>query len=261
MAVLMARATVAIGSPGVMTLERACLGIPSLLISFADNQIAIGQAAADAGIAWYLGDWRKTTSEELARRLSELLGSASTRRERSWVGARNVDGRGAFRAAATLCPARDRSGAPIIVRPMASDDIRVVFDWQNSDGMRRHSLNPNPISWDEHRDWCHDRLTERALDTYVAQDEERNPVGFIHLAPHADNAWLVSLLVAPERQGNGIGQAMLRQISFIYASVPLHAVIASENQPSIRIFEQCGFMREGETYVREPNHFGPLLLL
>ncbi len=256
MAALMGRAAVAVGAPGVMTLERACLGIPSLLVSFADNQIAIGQAAASTGIAVYLGDWREATSEELARQLSELLSSPPARREMSRNGVRHVDGRGAIRVAAALCPARDRSGEPIFVRSMTLDDMETVFIWQNSECMRRHSLNPNPISWDEHRDWCGRRLKERSMDTYIAHDEDQNSVGFIHLAPHTDDAWLVSLLVAPECQGRGVGQAMLDQVTRIYGTDRLCAVISAENEPSLKIFERCGFVDEGEMFVRAPSSSG-----
>lgn len=63
---------------------------------------------------------------------------------------------------------------------------------------------------------------------------------------------MVSLLVAPEAQGRGIGQAMLRQLTRIYRDERLYALIKRENTPSIKAFLASGFVKKGAVYVREP---------
>lgn len=53
----------AIGGAGVSALERAVLGMPSLLLTLADNQIHQAQALIQAGCALNLGDWQALPNE------------------------------------------------------------------------------------------------------------------------------------------------------------------------------------------------------
>ncbi len=55
MAELMAEADLAIGAAGASAWERCCLGLPSLLMVLADNQLASAKALERAGAAWLIG--------------------------------------------------------------------------------------------------------------------------------------------------------------------------------------------------------------
>ena len=56
MASIMTNADLAIGSGGVNTWERMCLSIPSMIISFAKNQVIILQDLVKHGLVEHLGD-------------------------------------------------------------------------------------------------------------------------------------------------------------------------------------------------------------
>ena len=58
MAALMARADIAIGASGGTALERLCLGLPSLVLSLADNQPPAARAIEASGAGLYAGDTR-----------------------------------------------------------------------------------------------------------------------------------------------------------------------------------------------------------
>lgn len=70
---LMSKATVAIGAPGSMTLERCCLHLPSILVSFAPNQNENGKKASEMGIAQYLGYYTVDVIPEIVNALDHLL--------------------------------------------------------------------------------------------------------------------------------------------------------------------------------------------
>ena len=57
-AVLMVEADLAIGAAGTMAWERACLGLPTVMLVTADNQRDIAQALAQTDAVELLGDWR-----------------------------------------------------------------------------------------------------------------------------------------------------------------------------------------------------------
>lgn len=72
MAELMADSDLAIGAGGTSALERCVMGLPSLIISIADNQKLICNNLAKSDLALYLGDKDKVTPPNIADRLSAL---------------------------------------------------------------------------------------------------------------------------------------------------------------------------------------------
>jgi len=84
MARRMAEADIAIGAAGSTSWERCCLGLPTLMLVLAENQIAIAQALDKVGAAVCLGHF---TSEELNYHLAALQ-DPNTQRAMSAAAAR-----------------------------------------------------------------------------------------------------------------------------------------------------------------------------
>jgi UDP-2,4-diacetamido-2,4,6-trideoxy-beta-L-altropyranose hydrolase len=75
MAQLMAEADLAIGAGGSATWERCCLGLPALLIAFADNQIKIVKDLAVLGACFYLETSKTKCTDALQKAVINLLTS------------------------------------------------------------------------------------------------------------------------------------------------------------------------------------------
>jgi UDP-2,4-diacetamido-2,4,6-trideoxy-beta-L-altropyranose hydrolase len=99
---LMATADLAIGAGGVTTWERMCLGVPSVVVSLAENQRPTCEALASAGLIEYLGSHRSVGSAQIHGALSTLLGNRRRLQELSSRGQHLVDGRGASRVAEVM---------------------------------------------------------------------------------------------------------------------------------------------------------------
>jgi UDP-2,4-diacetamido-2,4,6-trideoxy-beta-L-altropyranose hydrolase len=252
-AILMAQASVSIGAPGSMTLERSCLGLPQILVSFADNQIDVGRIAEKEAVARYLGDWQQLQPDDVVSAALDLLEDSEELDCMSRRSRRLVDGRGARRVVTTLLPETDRQGEEIRLRPIRKTDADDILKWQNTDGMRRFSGNPRKIERAEHENWIRGRLANAPLETYLAYDATRKSVGLLHLKADDRGGWWISLLVAPEAQGRGIGPAMLRLLARIYRHEPFYAEIQPDNVASIRTFEGAGFVSTGDDYIRAPS--------
>lgn len=102
MAALMAAADLAIGAAGVTTWERACLGLPALVVTIAANQRPTAACAARRGILTWLGDAGEITATRLAEALGAALAAPATLLEQSRRGMDLVDGGGAARVAAAM---------------------------------------------------------------------------------------------------------------------------------------------------------------
>jgi UDP-2,4-diacetamido-2,4,6-trideoxy-beta-L-altropyranose hydrolase len=62
---LIARADLAIGAGGATTWERACLGLPSLVVAIAANQLPVAQALDQAGYLQLLADGASVSVEQI----------------------------------------------------------------------------------------------------------------------------------------------------------------------------------------------------
>ncbi|MEA1052748.1 UDP-2,4-diacetamido-2,4,6-trideoxy-beta-L-altropyranose hydrolase [Lamprobacter modestohalophilus] len=91
---LMAEADLAIGAGGTTTWERCCLGLPSLVISIAENQRPTCAALADAGLIDYLGHQEAIGSERLRLALQTLIAEPARRQRLATASAEHVDGQG-----------------------------------------------------------------------------------------------------------------------------------------------------------------------
>lgn len=91
---LMARADLAIGAGGATTWERCCLGLPSIVISVADNQRPASEALAAHQLIQYLGHSDAITPEVILDSVLGLLAQPERLNELSEKGMKIVDGEG-----------------------------------------------------------------------------------------------------------------------------------------------------------------------
>lgn len=97
MATLMARADLSIGAPSSASWERCCVGLPSLLVTLAENQRRAAAALAAAGAALDLGWYHDVGSRRLADAVDALAGSPDDLAAMSRSAAAITDGLGIAR--------------------------------------------------------------------------------------------------------------------------------------------------------------------
>ena len=101
MAQLMTEADLAVGGGGVTTWERACLGLPALILVLGENQRPAALAMKSSGCAEVI-DGEKATADRLAQAISSLIAAPERLRD---MGRRNlelVDGQGVGRVRRAL---------------------------------------------------------------------------------------------------------------------------------------------------------------
>ena len=94
---LMASSSLAIGTSGVMSWERCCLGLPSIAMAVADNQIEIGEELANAGAAVFLGKASPDALASLGQKVLDLMSEPGLLDGMSAAASGLVDGGGAAR--------------------------------------------------------------------------------------------------------------------------------------------------------------------
>lgn len=102
MAELMAAADLAIGAGGSASWERCCLGLPALLVSLANNQIAIAKALHLVGVCVYVGSVEIATVDVMRNAISDFLNHPEQLTVLSGKSYALVDGLGVDRICQTL---------------------------------------------------------------------------------------------------------------------------------------------------------------
>jgi spore coat polysaccharide biosynthesis predicted glycosyltransferase SpsG len=97
MAKLMLEADFSIGAGGYASWERCCLGLPSLLFSLADNQVAIAKELSSIDACTYFGNSDSIDSNDLKSYLSRLFEDKEKIQQQSKNSFSILDALGVFR--------------------------------------------------------------------------------------------------------------------------------------------------------------------
>jgi RimJ/RimL family protein N-acetyltransferase len=238
MAELMAEADLFIGAGGSTTWERCCLGLPSLVIAVADNQVATTSCCAEQGMCLYLGESAQVTEEIIAAALSVLLRTSETLRSFARESMRLVDGNGIRRVVSRLLP-------PVIaLRRATMDDCDAVHAWRNHEETRRFIFNPDPVPIEVHREWYRRALLNPQKIILIGESEGK-PVGVLRFDWDGVKA-SISVFLVPEIPGKGIGSELIRTGSrWIKENLPgvlvINAEVLPENCLSRKALASAGY--------------------
>ena len=98
----MLAADLAIGAGGTTSWERCCLGLPTLMISLAENQVLIAYEVEKAGASIHIGSKGDMTVKLVNTSLQMLIDSQDLMRDMANSGFQLVDGAGVKRIAEHL---------------------------------------------------------------------------------------------------------------------------------------------------------------
>lgn len=92
----------AIMAGGASTYEAACCGLPMILMSIADNQVAHAKAWDRLGAGCYLGTFPGVSENFLIKLFIDILNDHARRQAMAYAGMNYIDGKGAQRIAKVL---------------------------------------------------------------------------------------------------------------------------------------------------------------
>lgn len=239
MAELMMQADLAIGAGGISTWERACLGLPAIVIAIAENQVEVSRSVAEAGACLYLGAAASLADGELAAGLTVMISNSSLRKSISRLCLELVDGLGCERVVREILP------EPVRVRRARADDADRVFAWRNAVETRRHSHDPRPLSLEKHLEWFRKTLADEKRVLLIGEGE-KGPVGVLRYDLEPATA-TVSVYLNPSYHGRGLGKTLLLEGErWLQRWRPeilhLRAQVLLENLASRRAFAKAGFV-------------------
>ena len=243
MAQRMLSADLAIGALGTTAWERSCLGLPTLGVVLADNQLAGAQSLSQSGAVLLLPT-DGSMGEVLKAKLAEIQqpSKLNAMQEACY---RVTDGRGVFRLTQRLQalahPVKNAG-----MRLMNESDLSTVLAWRNHPKIKQHMLTSHDIGMQEHRSWF-ERASQdqnRALLIYQPKDE---PLGFVQFSglfdSHAAEWGFYLSPGAPKGTGRLLGVSAL-YYGFTQLGVgKIVGKVMEKNEASQRFHDRLGFER------------------
>jgi hypothetical protein len=126
MAVLMAEADLAIGAAGSTSWERCALGLPTIAIAVADNQISIASSLAASKALIYLGPSKDVTAKKIHESCIELINSRKLNVSLAEQSLKMVDGKGCDRVADSLLEQNNNHLRILMLGPQRPDLIKFL---------------------------------------------------------------------------------------------------------------------------------------
>lgn len=246
MAKLLLNADAAIGAGGSTSWERCCLGLPSLAFIVAPNQEALTLHADQLGLLKAAhADIHDATA--LSKEVEAFIHADAERERMSNACLEAIDAQGDQRIVDQM------NLAEIELRAATQDDSKLLFEWRNHPNIRAISTHSDPILWKSHEQWFNKVLQDANRPLYIAT-QVGTEVGVIRFDIEGAQAE-VSLYLAPDRHGKGLGTQLLlqgeRQLSQECPKVlKIIATVLEGNEASHRLFRRCGYRFDDSIYIK-----------
>jgi UDP-2,4-diacetamido-2,4,6-trideoxy-beta-L-altropyranose hydrolase len=246
MAELMATADLAIGAGGTATWERCCVGLPTLAICTANNQLKQVEDAAIEGLLYAPAIQGNITSG-ISRHVSALLENDSLRESLSRRSMQAVDALGTHRVLNRM------GGDEVEMRLATSEDAERLFVWRNHPSIRAVSRNAAAIKWDTHVTWLTSRLSS-AHSILLIGERAQLPIGVVHFEIRHDDVE-ISIYLVPDLKEPGLGGTLLQSAErWLAKNRPeirkVRAHVLGGNKASQHLFLRDGFEVESLSYLK-----------
>ncbi len=250
MAEFIAGADLAIGAGGGAMWERACLGLPTIVIAVAGNQEGGSNAMGELGGALYLGPAPGVTAQLVVSALRLACAAPALLRHVAAQGMALVDGRGAERVVRQMAR---MAGPEMALRQAQPADCDDLWRWRNAEAVRRFSGDGQPIPLEAHRRWFAATLSDPARQLLVGEIAGR-AAGILRYDREQDSA-TVSVYLTPEFIGRGVGTALIAAGSaWVTGHWPqvtqIRAAVQPENSASAAAFLAAGYVPQLNIYVQ-----------
>ena len=250
MAELMTQATWAIGAAGSTSWERCALGVPTLLLTIADNQRPIAAQLQSAGAAIAL-EASQIPSPAFQTAIAHLMQPENQQRIRQ-AAAQLCDAHGAERVAQHIAQLATHPQAQL--RPATAADCHLIHTWRNHPSIRRMMFNPDPIPLPQHQTWFAAQLINPNFKMYI-YTLGNTPQGYGSLKRIAPNEYEWGFYLAPScPRGNGsiLCNLLLQRAFGELGASTVHGQALRHNTASIALHRKLNF-KQPENSLHDDN--------
>jgi spore coat polysaccharide biosynthesis predicted glycosyltransferase SpsG/RimJ/RimL family protein N-acetyltransferase len=237
MAELILQSDLCIGSGGVVTWERCCLGLPSLTYAIAENQEEVVRVAALNGLI-YAPNPADFLVDSIELHLRGLLENQNILKLISSNGINAVDGNGAKRVAQAM------GICSLKLRRALQADCESIFEWRNHPDTIKFSKNQIRIDYIDHCNWFNAVIANKKSFLLIGFSEGES-IGVVRFDVDEFKAY-ISIYAVPGVKYFGAGTDLLMAAEeWLREYKPevalLRAEVLGENKRSQHFFYKNGY--------------------
>lgn len=251
---LIIQADLCIGAAGTASWERCYLGLPSIVIAVAENQMCTAQALESLGAARYLGNAEEISVNMITAAINDFIIDPAQLEKIAVVAREQVDGFGKTRILEKIMAYKNKSNLPIVfLRKAEQKDMEIIFNLRNHPDIRKNSFSSKELSLDHHSIWFLKTLQDSNKQILIASTLEKKVIGVIRFDYNNDCAE-VSIYIDPGNHGKGYGSIVLEKgIQWVAKNNRCGTIIAKvmpDNIASHKLFLKTGFEKKKDYYEK-----------
>ena len=246
---LLAKAKLAVGAGGVNTLERIAVGVPSVVITTADNQLPSIKQLHKNGVVLWVGHFNEVSDRDICLTIERTIQDLGKIKKRILKEKKMISNEGKRALASFLNIKSDSSS--LNLREATLDDCFLYWKWVNDKNTRANSFNSSKISIKKHESWYQEQLN-RADAILLVATSSLGPFGQVRFNKH-DNFYKLDYSIDKKFRGFGLAKLMLIKALKLLGQLSSGTVIAQvkrSNFVSNTVLQQVGFV---ETYSSVDN--------
>ena len=129
------------------------------------------------------------------------------------------------------------------IRGASTDDFEFYWHWVNDPDVRQSAFNSEPISWEDHQEWFHNKLNNSS-STLLLIESHLGPIGQVRFEK-SERYFKIDFSIARQFRGMGLGEQLLSEGIKLFLEnnqgSKLVSEVKEENQASKKIFKNIGF--------------------
>jgi UDP-2,4-diacetamido-2,4,6-trideoxy-beta-L-altropyranose hydrolase len=206
LAPLIAKADLSIGASGTTSWERCCLGLPSIVITLAENQTPIARELDRLGLIWWLNDASEVKKYTLVSVLRDIC-ATGLKSEWSLRCREKVDGYGTKRVASILMI---NAKTELCARPANVDDEALALRLANNLLPRHREIASDDFDATEFRAEFRRCLRDTEYcKLYIVETKCRLPIGWVRFDRTLDS-WAIDYQMDVFAVNHGLMVSFLR---------------------------------------------------
>ena len=243
---LMQKSDISISAGGQTLYELARMGLPTIAICVADNQVKNCNGWLKKRFIEYAGDVQDKDLAKKVRISIRRMEHKDFREKSSLAGQEKVDGKGAKRVVYYCLNEAFKN--TIQLRKAKKTDVNLVYKLSNSKAVREVSFNPGKILLKDHVEWFSQKIKDKKCLFLIAEIKGKF-LGQIRYDENGVSA-LISISLDEKYRSSGVGSIVLRgSIQELKQLKPklklINAFVKESNVVSIKFFEKNNFVYKG----------------
>ena len=237
---LMKQCCFAICSPSTIVYEYMSVGGIVFLEQIADNQEHVIKYMTGEGLAFLINDIGNIEENSLKLSLEKQSLYFDGRSDERF--------RKIFR--------QHFYGKNMVIRRAENMDLQICFNWANDKAVREQSYNQNPIGFDEHTEWFHQKRNDPDSFFYIIE-MDGEPIAQVRFQVSGGEA-VLGYLADEKIRNKGLGTAILSKgiekfVNDYRNPIQIVGYVKNSNYPSQHSFEKLAFVKTKST--KYPDSF------